>query len=291
MGKELLIGFHVSIKDSLSSAFDGATELGCTTFQIFTRNPRGWKFRPLDEEEVSSFLERRRQTSFKYVVAHMPYLPNLATPVKALMRKSRSSLGEEVKRCDSLGIDYLVAHIGSHMGKGTMVGVRNVAEACDEALEESTGKTVLLLENMAGQKNCVGARFEELRLILDLVKKRKRVGVCLDTCHLLAAGFDMTSKEAVERTMSLFDELVGLKEIRVVHLNDSKGPLGGALDRHEHIGLGQIGREGFRAFLHHDSVTDLPLLMETPVDDRRRDAQNLQTVKRLAACPFHRGGA
>jgi len=283
LGKELLIGFHVSIKDSLSSAFDGATELGCTTFQIFTRNPRGWKFRPLDEEEVSSFLERRRQTSFKFVVAHMPYLPNLATPVKALMRKSRSSLGEEVKRCDSLGIDYLVAHIGSHMGKGTMVGVRNVAEACDEALEESTGKTVLLLENMAGQKNCVGARFEELSLILDLVKKRKRVGVCLDTCHLLAAGFDMTSKEAVERTMSLFDELVGLKEIRVVHLNDSKGPLGGALDRHEHIGLGEIGREGFRAFLHHDSVTDLPLLMETPVDDRRRDAQNLQTVKRLAA--------
>ncbi len=283
MGKELLIGFHVSIKDSLSSAFDGATELGCTTFQIFTRNPRGWKFRPLDEEEVSSFLERRRQTSFKFVVAHMPYLPNLATPVKALMRKSRSSLREEVKRCDSLGIDYLVAHIGSHMGKGTMVGVRKVAEACDEALEESTGKTLLLLENMAGQKNCVGARFEELKLILDLVKKRKRVGVCLDTCHLLAAGFDMTSKEAVERTMSLFDELVGLKEIRVVHLNDSKGPLGGALDRHEHIGLGQIGREGFRAFLHHDSVTDLPLLMETPVDDRRRDAQNLQTVKRLAA--------
>ena len=283
MGKELLIGFHVSIKDSLSSAFDGATELGCTTFQIFTRNPRGWKFRPLDEEEVSSFLERRRQTSFKFVVAHMPYLPNLATPVKALMRKSRSSLGEEVKRCDSLGIDYLVAHIGSHMGKGTMVGVRNVAEACDEALEESTGKTVLLLENMAGQKNCVGARFEELSLILDLVKKRKRVGVCLDTCHLLAAGFDMTSKEAVERTLSIFDELVGLKEIRVVHLNDSKGPLGGALDRHEHIGLGQIGREGFRAFLHHDSVTELPLLMETPVDDRRRDAQNLQTVKRLAA--------
>jgi len=283
LGKELLIGFHVSIKDSLSSAFDGATELGCTTFQIFTRNPRGWKFRPLDDGEVSSFLEKRRQTSFKYVVAHMPYLPNLATPVKALMKMSRSSLREEVKRCDSLGIEYLVAHIGSHMGKGTMVGVRNVAEACDEALEESTGKTVILLENMAGQKNCVGARFEELKQILDLVKNRRRVGVCLDTCHLLAAGFDMTSREAVERTMSLFDELVGLEAIKVVHLNDSKGPLGGALDRHEHIGLGQIGREGFRAFLHYDSVTDRPLLMETPVDDRRRDAQNLQTVKRLAA--------
>src|SRR2546428_9550574 len=209
LGKELLIGFHVSIKDSLSSAFDGATELGCTTFQIFTRNPRGWKFRPLDEEEVSSFLERRMQTSFKFVVAHMPYLPNLATPVKALMRKSRSSLREEVKRCDSLGIDYLVAHIGSHMGKGTMLGVRNVAEACDEALEESTGKTLLLLENMAGQKNCVGARFEELKLILDLGKKRKREGVCLDTCHLLPAGLDMTSKEPGERETCSFHESDG----------------------------------------------------------------------------------
>src|SRR5256712_8793946 len=126
------MGFHVSGKGSSSSACGGATELGCTTFQIFTRTPRGWKFRPLDEEEVSSFLERRRQTSFKFVVAHMPYLPNLATPVKALMRKSRSSLGAEVTRCDSLGIDYLVAHISSDMGDGTMVGVRNVAEACDK---------------------------------------------------------------------------------------------------------------------------------------------------------------
>src|SRR5256712_12694797 len=124
------MGFHVSGKGSSSSACGGATELGCTTFQIFTRNPRGWKFRPLDEEEVSSFLERRRQTSFKFVVAHMPYLPNLATPVKALMRKSRPSLGEEGKRCDSMGVHYLVAHIGSHMGKGTMVGGRNVAETC-----------------------------------------------------------------------------------------------------------------------------------------------------------------
>jgi len=281
LGKELLIGFHVSIKDSLSSAFDGATELGCTTFQIFTRNPRGWKFRPLDDGEVSSFLEKRRQTSFKYVVAHMPYLPNLATPVKALMKMSRSSLREEVKRCDSLGIEYLVAHIGSHMGKGTMVGVRNVAEACNEALEESTGKTVILLENMAGQKNCVGARFEELKQILDLVKNRRRVGVCLDTCHLLAAGFDMTSKEAVERTMSLFDELVGLKEMKLVHLNDSKGPLGGALDRHEHIGMGQIGEKGFRAFLRHGSVAKLPILMEVPIDDRRKDEENVKLVRRL----------
>src|SRR5712692_5413055 len=137
--KDLLIGFHVSIKGSLSSAFDGAIELGCTTFQIFTRNPRGWRFKPIADGEVSSFRERRSQTKFKRVVAHMPYLPNLASTAKALMRMSRASLTEEAKRCDSLGIDYLVAHIGSHMGKGSMVGARNVAEACNEALGVSSG--------------------------------------------------------------------------------------------------------------------------------------------------------
>ena len=164
-----------------------------------------------------------------------------------------------------------------------MVGVRNVAGACNEALGASQGKTVLLLENMAGQKNCVGARFEELKLILDLVRKRKRIGLCLDTCHAFAAGFDLTSKPAVEKTMSLFDELVELREIKVVHLNDSKGLQGSALDRHEHIGMGKIGKEGFGAFLHYDSITDLPLLMETPVDDMRMDAQNMQLVRRLAS--------
>ncbi len=182
-----------------------------------------------------------------------------------------------------MGIDYLVAHLGSHMGNGSMVGVGNLADACNEALDASRGKTVLLLENMAGQKNCVGARFEELRLILDLVRKRKRIGVCFDTCHSFAAGFDLTSKPAVEQTMSLFDELVGLREIRVIHLNDSKGPLGSALDRHEHIGMGKIGNRGFEAFLHYDSITDLPLLMETPVDERRADAQNMQLVRKLAS--------
>ncbi len=199
------------------------------------------------------------------------------------MKLSRSSLKEEVKRCDSLGIDYLVTHLGSHMGKGSMFGVGNVAEACNEALDASRGRTVLLLENMAGQKNCVGARFEELKLILDRVRKRRRIGVCLDTCHSFAAGFDLTSKPAVEQTLSLFDELVGLREIRVVHLNDSKGSLGSALDRHEHIGMGRIGNGGFEAFLHYDSVTDLPLLMETPVDERRTDAQNMRLVRKLAS--------
>jgi len=156
--------------------------MGCTTFQIFTRNPRGWAFKPLEDEQVKLFKQKRRKAGFEKVVAHMPYLPNLAASVKPYQKKSRDSLKAEVARCALLEIDYLVAHIGSHMGQGTMAGVRNVIGACNEALEGSPGKTVLLIETMAGQNHSVGSRFEELRLILDGVKESERMGVCLDTC-------------------------------------------------------------------------------------------------------------
>jgi len=209
------------------------------------------------------------------------YLPNLAASIKPYQDKSRASLKAEVARCSMLEIDYLVAHIGSHMGKGTMTGVRNVIGACNEALAADHGKTVLLVETMAGQTHSVGSRFEELRLILDGVKDSRRMGICLDTCHVFAAGFDITSGPAVERTMGLFEDVVGEERLKVVHLNDSVGPLGGALDRHEHIGMGQIGEKGFRAFLRHGSVAKLPILMEVPIDDRRKDEENMKLVRRL----------
>ena len=211
----------------------------------------------------------------------MPYLPNLSSSNKALAKKSRASLGEEVDRCGKLGIDYVVAHIGSHMGKGSMVGVRSVIEACNEALDANPNGTTLLVENMAGQKNCVGARFEELQMIVDGVKQADRIGVCFDTCHAFASGFDLSTRSGVEETLELFDHTVGLKRLKVVHLNDSKGPLGSRLDRHEHIGMGYIGEKGFKAFLAHDSISRLPVLMETPRDERRTDAQELAVVRRL----------
>jgi deoxyribonuclease IV len=276
-----LLGFHVSISDGIDQAVDRALAIGCTTFQIFTRNPRGWAFKPLDEEEASLFRDKRKKAGYRRVVAHMPYLPNLATSVKAFQKKSRASLREEVARCSKLEIDYLVAHIGSHMGKGTMAGVKNVVEACNEALATNPGRTTLLIETMAGQKNSVGSRFEELRLILDGVKESERIGVCLDTCHVFAAGFDLSSGPAVERTMGLFGDVVGKGRLKVVHLNDSKGPLGGGLDRHEHIGMGCIGEKGFRAFLRYDGVASLPILMETPVDEKRKDEENMRLVRRL----------
>lgn len=276
-----MIGFHVSISGSIDQAVDRALEMGCTTFQIFTRNPRGWAFKPLDEGQAQLFREKRGKAGYERVVAHMPYLPNLAASIKPYQKQSRASLKAEVARCEMLEVDYLVAHIGSHMGKGTMEGVRNVIGACNEALDANPGKTVLLIETMAGQKHSVGSRFEELRLILDGVSESARMGVCLDTCHVFAAGFDISGKQAVERTMGMFADVVGKERLKVVHLNDSVGPVGSGLDRHEYVGKGQIGEKGFRAFLHYGDVAKLPLIMEVPVEEKTQYDENLRMARRL----------
>ena len=281
--REPLIGFHVSIAGSIDLAVDRALQANCTAFQLFTRNPRAWNFKPLRDEEVGAFSEKRRRAGFKRVVVHMPYLPNLASPVKSVVKKSRASLTAEVGRCGALGVDYLVAHIGSHMGKGSLVGVRDVVDACNEALEANPNSTTILLENMAGQKNSVGARFEELRMMLDGVKQHDRIGVCLDTCHLFAAGFDLSTPAGVDQTLGLFDQVVGLDRGKVVHLKDSKGHRGSNLDRHDHVGMGRIGETGFRTILHNPAIHGLPILMETPVDDRRSDADEMAYVRSLMA--------
>jgi deoxyribonuclease IV len=281
LNQEPMVGLHVSAAGSPELAFDRAKELGATTFQIFTRNPNQWKFNPIAEETVAAFREKRKESGLAKIADHMPYLPNLASAEKATMKISRYTLDEEVKRCDALGIDYLVVHLGSHLGKGAAVGVANVAGAVKGAIKGSDGRTMILLENMAGQKNCVGARFEEIRGILDRVDEPDRVGVCLDTCHTFAAGFDLRNDEAVANTMALFDELVGVKRLRVVHLNDSKGPLGSRLDRHENIGEGKIGRRGMKAFLHYPGVDELPIIMETPYEDIRTMEKGIKLVRSL----------
>jgi deoxyribonuclease IV len=283
MRKRPLIGFHVSISGSIDASVDSAIQMGCTTFQIFTRNPRQWAFKPLEAGQAEAFRQKRKKAGFAEVVAHMPYLPNLSASEKIYQKKSRDSLKAEVARCSMLDVDYLVAHIGSHMGKGTMEGVKNVIGACNEALEANPGSTVLLIETMAGQSHSVGSRFEELRLILDGVKESKRMGVCLDTCHIFAAGFDISSKPAVERTMGLFRDIVGKERLKVVHLNDSVGPLGSGLDRHEYVGHGQIGERGFRAFLHYGDVAKLPIIMEVPVEEKTQYEENLRLARRLIA--------
>ena len=281
MTSEQMVGLHISAAGSLDLAFDRAQELGANTYQIFTRNPNQWKFKPIPDETVSLFREKRKKSGFRRVVDHMPYLPNLASPEKSTMRISRYTLDEEVKRCDSLGVDYLVVHLGSHLGKGSAVGMANIAEACNGAISGREGETVIRLENMAGQKNSVGARFEEIRGILDKVKVGARVGVCLDTCHLYASGFDLGDEAAVARTMELFDEIVAFDRLKVVHLNDSKGALGSRLDRHENIGEGKIGRKGMKAFLRYPGIGERPVIMETPYEDIRTMEKSIRLVRSL----------
>ncbi|MCD6236207.1 MAG: deoxyribonuclease IV [Thaumarchaeota archaeon] len=277
----MLLGAHVSISGSIDKAVDRAKKLGCTTFQIFTRNPRGWEAKPLKKKDVEMFREKFEEAGFKIAVAHMPYLPNIASPDRKTHQKSVRSLIQELKRTGALGLQYLVVHVGSHLGKGLAKGIEQAAKAVNTALSKVDNDVIILLENMAGQKNSVGSKFEDIKRILNLIEDDKRVGICFDTCHAFAAGYDLRTREAVENTLRDFDEILGLEKLKVVHVNDSKGDLGSGLDRHEHIGMGKIGERGFYELLHHPAVRDLPLILETPVDSRGNFATNLAKLREL----------
>lgn len=279
------IGLHVSISGSIDKAVDNATALKCTAFQIFTRNPRGWAAKNLVLEDVDSFKKKLVASKIdRYAVcAHMPYLPNLSSSKKDLYKKSLDTLVNEVKRCGMLGVPYLVIHLGSHLGAGTEVGIKNLVNACNTAAEKMKSEVTILLENTAGTKNSVGSRFEELKQILGQLEPGNRFGVCLDTCHAFAAGYDLRDKDAVENVIYAFDKNIGMKELRIVHLNDSKGDINCNVDRHEHVGMGYIGEKGFSAFLANDEIKKRPLILETPIDDRRDDVGNLKKVRELAS--------
>jgi deoxyribonuclease-4 len=275
-----LIGAHVSIAGEISQSFDRAKALNCTAFQIFTRNPRGWSSKKLDEKEILNFHKKFEETGL-FPVAHMPYLPNLASPNKEIYDKSVKILSEELTKCHILKIQYLVTHMGSHMGTSEEEGIRRVAEACNIALKSSEGNTMLLLENTAGQKNSVGHTLGHLRRCLDLIEDQSRVGVCFDTCHGFAAGYDIRTQDAVEHLLKDFEGTIGIERLKVIHVNDSKGALNSHLDRHEHIGRGQIGLNGFKALMSFKQVRKLPLIIETPYEsekDYMRDIEILWSI-------------
>ena len=277
----LKLGLHVSISGSIDKAVDRAVKLGCNTFQIFTRNPRGWRSRELKPEEAEAFIEKVERYGIDPVFGHMPYLPNLASPKDEIYEKSVESLIMELNRCLKLRIPYLVTHLGSHLGAGIDVGFERIINAINKGLSEVNGDVMLLLENTAGTKNSMGGSFEDIRYIIDRIDEPERVGVCFDTCHGFAAGYDLRTREAVESTIRKLDEIIGFERLKLVHLNDSKGGLNSRIDRHEHIGMGMIGEEGFRNILQ-SRLGKLPLILETPVDKRRSDIENLNKVRELA---------
>lgn len=276
------VGVHVSIAGSIDRAVDRAEEVGCDTFQIFSRNPRGWRFKEIPEEVAREFKRKLELSGISPAVDHMPYLPNLATPKEDVYARSVEALAEELKRCAILGIPYLVTHLGSHLDSGKEVGFERTAEAITRALSSVENDVILLLETTSDSKNSVGGSFEDLAEIMRRVDREDRVGACFDTCHAFVAGYELRTAEGVAETMEKFDGTVGLSRLKVVHLNDSKGPIASKLDRHEHIGLGEIGEEGFRQILGHPAIRALPLILETPVDERRDDRGNIALVRELA---------
>ncbi|MGQ9759545.1 MAG: deoxyribonuclease IV [Candidatus Methanomethylicaceae archaeon] len=275
----LRVGVHISIAGSLDRSVERAVKIGCNTFQLFTRNPRGWSFSDIPSHVVASFKDRLNNTDIKPVVGHMPYLPNLATPNEEVYRKSVDTLKAELERCSILGIPYLVTHLGSHLGSGKEMGRDRLVFALNSALETNKN-CMLLLENTAGQKNSMGTKFEEIREIMDRIDYKEKVGFCFDTCHAFVAGYDI--KTRIGEVMDELDCIIGIGRLKIIHLNDSKGDLGSHLDRHEHIGLGKIGEEGFMRILSDKRVTSVPLIMETPVDSRRDDRGNIVKVYELA---------
>ena len=276
------IGCHVSISGGISNAVDNAEERGCTAFQIFTRNPRGWRAKPIDDAEAATYRNKlaRSDIQASSTCAHMPYLPNLSGPNEEPYRKSVDTLKSEVERCHILGIPYLVTHLGSHLGSGEEAGIRRLVAAYTEAASVG-GDVTILLENTAGQKNSVGYGFGQLADILNSLEPAGRFGVCLDTCHAFVSGYDMRTTEAADRTLGEFDDAIGYDRLRILHLNDAKGEVGCNLDRHYHIGLGGIGYEGLGRVVRTMDRLDIPVILETPIDDQRTDIENIQEAKKL----------
>ena len=287
------LGAHMSIAGGLPRAVDRARASRCEALQIFTKSAGQWRARPLPPEEIAEFKRRVAASGIRSVVAHNSYLINVATAQPELRQQSIAALREEIDRARVLGLDGLVMHPGSYTSGTEKDGLRLIAEALAGLLTDMSGETMILLEGTAGQGTNLGHRFEHLADILDRLQGHLRVGVCLDTCHLLAAGYDICSPDGYQRTFDEFDRLVGLDRLRAFHLNDSKKPCGSRVDRHEHIGKGCLGLEPFRMLLNDPRFAGLPMLLETPKletpESRRRsdldpwDARNLRTLRRLIA--------
>jgi deoxyribonuclease-4 len=277
------IGAHVSISGSIANAITNASERECSAFQVFTSNPRGWHAKDLTDDNITNYKNNLSQSNIDRfaTVAHMPYLPNLSSPEISVYEKSIHTMIREVERCDKLGIPYLVTHLGSHKGTGEDKGIRRLVGALTEIAKTNKDVTILL-ENTAGQKNSVGSDFTQLAEIFFGIKPASRFGICIDTCHAFAAGYDLRNEKNVKDVFEKFDSEIGLKHLKIIHLNDSKGELGCHLDRHEHIGLGHIGEAGLSQVVKLANKNKIPIILETPIDERRTDFENIRKAKDLA---------
>ena len=277
------IGCHVSASGSIDKSVDNAVERNCSAFQIFTRSPRSWHAKDLTKEVIDAFKSKLKDSKIDRfaICAHMPYLPNLATPKDDAFEKSVNTLISEVERCAQLGIPYLVTHLGSHLGTGEEAGIKKLVEGLTKA-GQTKNDVMILLENTAGQKNSVGSDFKQLGEIFKQLKPGKKFGVCIDTCHAFVAGYDLRTAEKVKKTFKEFDKHVGIENLKILHLNDARGELGCNLDRHYHLGLGGIGEEGMKSVVKFANKKKIPIILETPIDDDRDDFENVKIAQGYA---------
>lgn len=271
----------MSIQGGLWQALVRGESIGCTAIQIFTKSNRQWATKPLDETEVERFKVTWQQTNILSVVAHASYLINIASPSEATRNKSVHALIEELNRCSQLFIPYLILHPGSRGTDSVNTAITNSINQINIALESTADNTAILLETMAGQGSSLCNQFEEIAIILDAFKGTPRVGVCLDTCHIFAAGYDFRTANTYHQTWGLFDKIIGKKHLKAIHLNDSKKDLGSHVDRHEEIGQGKIGIEAFSLIMNDKSLVSIPKILETPKDTLHEYEHNMNILKGL----------
>ncbi len=274
-------GFHISIAGGFANVRQRAEELGCDSIQLFTRSPRGWSATKLNEADVEKFKNDIKDSKISPVFAHAPYLPNLAATDPDLKKRSIETIADDLKRCAILGIEFLVVHVGKAMGADERTAVKKVGENLNRILDLVQNRVKILLENTAGMGSEIGYRFEQIAEIIDLVEQKDRLGVTLDTAHSFEAGYDWRTLKAVNETLREFDRAIGLGRLYLVHLNDSKTPFGSRVDRHWHIGKGEIGLAGFKEIVNHPLLKKLPGIMETPRTSAKEDLENMRTVRSL----------
>ena len=279
----MLFGAHESIAGGLSNAITRAQKATCDVVQIFNKSNNQWRARKLSSGEIDEYLKKQEETGISVVCSHDSYLINLASPDAALNERSCNSFKEEVERCNRLHIPNLVFHPGSHVGSGEATGLDKIAAGLNRVFDELPDNTVTLcLEATAGQGSNLGYSFEQLAHIIDGVDNEAQMGVCLDTCHIFAAGYPITEPGEFEGTMKAFDDAVGFDRLAIMHLNDSVRELGSRVDRHEHIGQGQIGRDGFDNVVNDSRLENIPMVIETPKDeDLQDDIENLTVLRSL----------
>lgn len=267
------LGAHMSIAGGVANAFERGESIGCTAIQIFVKNNNQWFGNPIPEEEVKRFQAEQKRTGI-FVFAHAGYLINLAAPNPLNHKKSINSMLEELEKCEALNIPHLIIHPGSHVESGEEVGKKKIIASLKSLIKSTKGyKTRILLEITAGQGSSIGHTFEELAELLDGVSDTKRLGICFDTCHAFAAGYDIKTKEGYKKTWEDFDRTIGLKNLYAFHLNDSKKGIGSKVDRHENIGEGELGLEAFRLLLNDKRFAELPMTLETPTDPELKQAK------------------